>query len=287
MNTTPATDCIGIGAIAQAPSEDPTLQMVRLGSQRQHRQIFNVSTHSSTTHSDRKWYTSQRWKDHPSAKVPRKGYPNCTKRSPSRTGGGLKRRLRYHFFFHGMDNKVEKFVKSCNDCNVFVDKKTKEPIKPHRVSERCWETVTVDIFGPMPSSKHVVVVQDLAWRYPAAKMVTSTKAEKVIPVLKQIYETYGNPSIQILDNGPPFNSIQMQNLPKLKTRSYRKHYLYTPNGTQSKPSCDLWARLWKPDVLAVCQKTKAWRMSWETTDRHLIRKPAYHPQLWFFARDNA
>ena len=61
-----------------------------------------------------------------------------------------------------MDNKVEKFVKSCNDCNVFVDKKTKEPIKPHRVSERCWETVTVDIFGPMPSSKHVVVVQDLA-----------------------------------------------------------------------------------------------------------------------------
>ena len=35
----------------------------------------------------------------------------------------LKRRLRYHFFFHGMDKKVEDFVKSCSDCNVFVDDK--------------------------------------------------------------------------------------------------------------------------------------------------------------------
>ena len=76
--------------------------------------------------------------------------------------GGLKRRLRYHLFFHGMDRKVEEFVKSCNDCNVFVNKKTKKPIKPHRVPERCWETVAMDLFGPMPSSKHVVAVQDLA-----------------------------------------------------------------------------------------------------------------------------
>ena len=118
---------------------------------------------------------------------------------------GLKRRLRYHFFFHGMDKKVEEFVKSCSDCNVFVDKKTKEPIKPHRVPEKCWETVAVDLFGPMSSSKHVVVVQDLASRYPAAKLVTSTKADKVIPALTEIYETYGNPDVQISDNGPPFN----------------------------------------------------------------------------------
>ena len=69
--------------------------------------------------------------------------------------------------------------------------------------------ISVDLFGPMPTSKHVVVVQDLASRFPAAKLVTSTKADKVLPALSEIYATYGNPEVQISDNGPPFNSAQM------------------------------------------------------------------------------
>ena len=71
---------------------------------------------------------------------------------------------------------------------------------------KCWETVAVDLFGPMPSSRHVVIVQDLGSRYPAAKLVTSTKADKVIPALEEIYDEYGYPENQISDNGPPFNS---------------------------------------------------------------------------------
>ena len=90
----------------------------------------------------------------------------------------LERRLRYHFFFHDIFDKVKTFVRQCG-CSNFVDKKTKEPIKPHKVPQKCWETVSVDLFGPMPSSKHVVVVQDLGSRFPAAKLVTSTKADKV------------------------------------------------------------------------------------------------------------
>ena len=37
----------------------------------------------------------------------------------------------------------------------------------------------------------------------------STKAEKVIPALKEIYNYYGNPEMQLSDNVPPFNSKQM------------------------------------------------------------------------------
>ena len=108
-----------------------------------------------------------------------------------------------------MGKKIKDFVKACNHCSMFVDKKTKEPIKPHRVSGKCWDTVSVDLFGSMPTSKHVVVVQDLASRFPAAKLVTSTKADKVLPALSEIYATYGNPEVQISDSGPPFNSTQM------------------------------------------------------------------------------
>ena len=78
----------------------------------------------------------------------------------------------------------------------------------------------------MPSSRHVVVVQDIGSRFPAAKLVASTNASKVLPVLREIYDAYGNPKRQISDNGPPFNSqamrqftadkgIKMQQIPPL------------------------------------------------------------------------
>ena len=123
---------------------------------------------------------------------------------------GIERRLRYHFFFHDMFTKVKNFVLGCADCARFVDKKTKEPITPHKVPCSAWDTVSVDLFGPMPSSRHVVVVQDIGSRYPAAKLVASTKGNEVIPALDDIYSEYGYPDVQISDNGPPFNSRSMK-----------------------------------------------------------------------------
>ena len=123
---------------------------------------------------------------------------------------GIERRLRYHFFFHSMYEKVKQFIQQCKECSLFVDKKTKEPLKHHKIPKKSWETVAVDLFGPMPTSQHVVVVQDIGSRYPAAKLVSSTKANQVIPALDDIYAEYGYPDTQISDNGPPFNSKSMQ-----------------------------------------------------------------------------
>ena len=67
----------------------------------------------------------------------------------------------------------------------------------------------MDLFGQMPTSKHVVMVQDLTSRFPAAKLVSLTKADKVLPSLEEIYDRYGNPEKQISDNGPPFRSKKM------------------------------------------------------------------------------
>ena len=125
----------------------------------------------------------------------------------SHTGqSGIERRLRFHFFFHDMYKKTKQFLQSCEPCTLFTQKKTKEPITPHEVPLKCWDTVSVDLYGPLPSSKHVVVVQDLSSRYPVAKLVNSTKADQVLPVLEQTYDLFGNPRIQVSDNGPPFSS---------------------------------------------------------------------------------
>lgn len=61
----------------------------------------------------------------------------------------------------------------------------------------------------MPDKNHVIVVQDLASRFPAAKLVSSTNNRQVIPALGEIYDNFGNPNTQLSDNGPPFNSKEM------------------------------------------------------------------------------
>ena len=64
---------------------------------------------------------------------------------------GLERRLRYHFFFHDIQKKVQRYVSQCLACQTFSEKKTMEPIQSHKVPSKCWEQVAVDLFGPMPS----------------------------------------------------------------------------------------------------------------------------------------
>ena len=61
---------------------------------------------------------------------------------------GLESRLWYHFFFHNMFQKTQKFLQNCEPCLIFNKKKTKEPITPHYVPTKCWEKVSVDLFGP-------------------------------------------------------------------------------------------------------------------------------------------
>ena len=52
----------------------------------------------------------------------------------------IERRLWYHFFFHGMYDKVRRFVQRCKDCSLFVDKKTRAnwaPCSPSKMLGNC------------------------------------------------------------------------------------------------------------------------------------------------------
>ena len=217
IHTTPITDRIGLDKIAKETEEDPVLHDLKKIVESRKRWIPNNSS------SDLKKFSSilDIITTTPSGillKDERIILPTKLQMEAiqlahqgSHVGqSGLQRRLRYHFFFHGMNEKVKSYVEHCFDCQLFTDKKTSEPLKHHTVPNKCWDTVAVDLFGPLPSKNHVVVVQDLASRYPEAKLVKSTKAESVIPVLQRTYAQLGNPNIQLSDNGPPFNSKAMQ-----------------------------------------------------------------------------
>ena len=103
----------------------------------------------------------------------------------------------------------------------------------HKVPTKNWKVVAVDLFGPKSSSNHAIVLQDLGPRYPAAKFVCSTKAEKIIPTLKEINSYYGNPEIQIFDSGPAFNSKQMDAFANENNIKLQKIALQHPSSNPS------------------------------------------------------
>ena len=142
---------------------------------------------------------------------------------------GLIQKLRSHFFIKNLKQKVSEFVNNCFHCQIFTNKVYRHPIKPNKVPGKCWEETSVDLFGPLPSKNHIIVIQDLVSRYPVANFVKSTSAKSVIPVIEEAYDTFGNPIRQKSDNRPPFNSKEM----KTFTDSRNIEQVKTPPGHPS------------------------------------------------------
>ena len=142
----------------------------------------------------------------------------------------MKRRLRSHFFFPDMSCRVEKFVKKCDLCTMFTSKTRNSVLKPHDLENlHAWEKLSVDLFGPMPDNKSILVAQDMVTRFPAAKILHKTDADNVIAALNEIYATYGTPSITRTDNGPPFNGEKMKTFMSRNSIIHEKNFPYHPN----------------------------------------------------------
>ena len=111
---------------------------------------------------------------------------------------------------------------------MFTNKTTKEPLKIIKHPEEAWQDVSIDLFGPMPDKKHIVVVQDMNTRFPAAKVVPSTGGDHVISAIDNIYADFGSPDTHRTDNGPPFNSQQFSDFSQLHAIEHHKVFPYHP-----------------------------------------------------------
>ena len=142
----------------------------------------------------------------------------------------LKRLLRSHFWIPRLNELVERKVNECHSCQVYTNKTTKEPIAPQPLPDGPWESVNIDLFGPMPNRKHILVVQDNLSRFPAAKIVPSTAVKPVLEALDDIYTNYGTPETHRTDNGPPFNSTSFTEFSNVRGIQHTKVFPYHPQG---------------------------------------------------------
>ena len=112
--------------------------------------------------------------------------------------------LREKVWFAGIDDAVEKKVKSCLACQAATPETKREPLHMSSLPEGPWREVSVD-FKELSGGGYLLVIYDDYSRYPVVEVITSVSSQVVIPRLNKIFAEFGVPEILRSDNGPPFN----------------------------------------------------------------------------------
>ena len=116
----------------------------------------------------------------------------------------MKARLRTKVWWPKMDLDAERVCKSCHGCQVVGELQPPEPIKRVEPPTSPWQDIAIDLMGPLPTGKSLLVVVDYFSRFYEVEITRSTTSKKVVDVLAQIFSRYGYPFTLKSDNGPQF-----------------------------------------------------------------------------------
>ncbi|TRY70751.1 hypothetical protein TCAL_07344, partial [Tigriopus californicus] len=99
-----------------------------------------------------------------------------------------KRRLRSSVWFPGLDRQVENHVASCDHCQRNKTTKQKGLIQSLSVPPHPWHTLSIDLFGPIPDGRHVLVVRCDLSRFVEAVVIRGALPNPPLPQMPGIEE---------------------------------------------------------------------------------------------------
>jgi len=141
---------------------------------------------------------------------PMSGHPGI-----GRTLGLVKRT----FYWPSMENDITTYVKGCESCqrNKIIHQKRRTELRPHDIPDQPWESISVDLIGPIPESKGHNAILAVIDRY--SKMIrlilttTELTSSDLVTIYRdQIWKLHGLPKKITSDRGPQFASKLMKDL---------------------------------------------------------------------------
>ena len=155
--------------------------------------------------------------------------PECLQnRSVDNAPGGhqgmskTKAMIREKVWFPFIDSLIEDKINSCLACQAVTKPLIREPLQMSRLPEGPWIQVSADLFGPLPSGQHLLVVIDDHSRFLKVEVANSTSAESVFPHLDNIISRHHIPAKIRTDNGAPFNSESFSRFVQHMGKQHRK-----------------------------------------------------------------
>jgi ribonuclease HI/transposase InsO family protein len=135
---------------------------------------------------------------------------------------GIKktRRKLNRYYWEGIYSDVERFVRSCNTCQLTKARRTKPygllmPIKTAAIFER----LHIDVVGPVTETirgnRYVVTMIDAFSRYGMARAFPLVSADDIVRFLyEEVIQRHGAPTNIVTDNGTQFKAERFQQVIK-------------------------------------------------------------------------
>lgn len=123
----------------------------------------------------------------------------------------MKNILRQGLWWPGMDREAEKFVKGCTECQMVTVYSHPPPITMTELPNNVWDYVSMDFSSAsdMHNWKALIIIDNYS-RFLVAIPMDKTDTDAVKRALKRVFNTYYIPKTIKADNGPPFNSSELE-----------------------------------------------------------------------------
>ncbi|KAK2578707.1 hypothetical protein KPH14_012663 [Odynerus spinipes] len=122
----------------------------------------------------------------------------------------MKHRLRSKVWWDGIDRDAEKMVKSCRGCQLVRELAEPSPVKRNSLPEGPWESLAMDLMGPLPSGENILVITYYYSRYFEVVILTTITAKVIKKHLFEIFARHGFPKSVVCDNGRQFTDAELK-----------------------------------------------------------------------------
>ncbi|KII67988.1 Transposon Ty3-G Gag-Pol polyprotein [Thelohanellus kitauei] len=131
---------------------------------------------------------------------------------------------RYHVWWSGIDEDIQKIVLECSLCQLEKRKNSpKVPVIEWEKTNFALQRVHIDFAGPI-GGKILLVLVDHFTRWPEVAVINASQASDTVEKLKEIFARIGLPQTIVSDNGPQFISDCFNNF----TRSNNIKHIKSP-----------------------------------------------------------
>ena len=139
------------------------------------------------------------------------------------------------YFTQQGKKKCREVVRTCPECQLGKDYKARHVPKGHINSPGPWETISIDVVGPLPvdgkSNRYIVTMMDIYSRYLIASPVKNHKASTVSRCLYESVVAYiGAPRSILSDRGAEFTGMIWESLTQMLGAKIKLTSPYYPQG---------------------------------------------------------
>lgn len=123
-----------------------------------------------------------------------------------------KMKAREFLYWPGMDSSIEQYINRCETCQTHQKSNQREPLADRDLPNRPWQKIAADFFD-LNGERYLLII-DYFSKFVEIQSMKSTTAKATINAFKVVYSRYGIPDEIVTDQGPPFNSSEMEDFHK-------------------------------------------------------------------------